>query len=129
MARGAGVRITNWRGRELTQQLRKEIEGRLAEAGEVVASKVRRNISTSSRSQGRSNPAGMPHADTGRLRNSVTYEVDKQALTVKIGTNVEYAPFLELGTLHMDERPFLIPTAEDMRDDVRDIFKRPFKFK
>ena len=34
--------------------------------------------------------------DTGRLRNSISHETDKEA--VYIGTNVEYAPYVELGT-------------------------------
>lgn len=38
--------------------------------------------------------------DTGRLRNSITYAVDGDS--VYIGSNVEYAPFVELGTSRMD---------------------------
>ena len=34
--------------------------------------------------------------DTGNLRNSITHEVDGN--TVYIGTAVEYAPYVELGT-------------------------------
>ncbi len=34
--------------------------------------------------------------DTGNLRNSITHQVDAQS--VYIGTNVEYAPYVELGT-------------------------------
>lgn len=34
--------------------------------------------------------------DTGNLRNSITFDTDED--TVTIGTNVEYAPYIELGT-------------------------------
>ena len=34
--------------------------------------------------------------DTGRLRNSISHSVDGEA--VYIGSNVEYAPYVELGT-------------------------------
>ena len=34
--------------------------------------------------------------DTGRLRNSISYAVDGES--AYIGTNVEYAPYVELGT-------------------------------
>lgn len=34
--------------------------------------------------------------DTGRLRNSISHTVDGEA--AYIGTNVEYAPYVELGT-------------------------------
>lgn len=36
--------------------------------------------------------------DTGNLRNSITHEVDMSDNSVAIGTNVEYAPYLEFGT-------------------------------
>ena len=34
--------------------------------------------------------------DSGQLRQSITHEVD--GLTGEIGTNVEYAPYIEIGT-------------------------------
>lgn len=36
--------------------------------------------------------------DTGNLRNSITHVVDESDGAVYIGTNVEYAPYVELGT-------------------------------
>lgn len=36
--------------------------------------------------------------DTGRLRNSITHNATMQEDTVYIGTNVEYAPYVEFGT-------------------------------
>lgn len=36
--------------------------------------------------------------DTGNLRNSITHSVDDSELSVYIGTDVEYAPYIELGT-------------------------------
>ena len=36
--------------------------------------------------------------DTGRLRNSVTHQVEDSEKAVYIGTNVEYAPYIEFGT-------------------------------
>lgn len=36
--------------------------------------------------------------DTGNLRSSITHQVDNDESTVYIGTNVEYAPYVELGT-------------------------------
>lgn len=49
--------------------------------------------------------------DTGRLRNSITHaQTGDQEET--IGSNVEYAPYVELGTSRMSARPFLAPAAE-----------------
>lgn len=52
--------------------------------------------------------------DTGRLRSSITSEIgqDGQGLVAAIGTNVEYAPYIELGTSRMAAQPFLLPALE-----------------
>jgi len=51
--------------------------------------------------------------DTGRLRASITSGLvdDKDAIVGVVGTNVKYAPYLELGTIRMSARPFLVPAA------------------
>lgn len=36
--------------------------------------------------------------DTGNLRGSITHKVDELEMSCRIGTNVEYAPYLEFGT-------------------------------
>lgn len=52
--------------------------------------------------------------DTGRLRSSITNEIgqDGEGLLAVIGTNVEYAPYVELGTSKMAAQPFLLPALE-----------------
>lgn len=49
--------------------------------------------------------------DTGRLRASITnaLEQDEQGLVAKVGSDVEYAPFIELGTSRMRAQPYLRP--------------------
>jgi len=56
-------------------------------------------------------PGAAPAVDTGRLRASITYELgqDGRGLVARIGTNVKYAAYLELGTRRMRPRPFLRP--------------------
>ena len=52
--------------------------------------------------------------DTGRLRSSITNELgpDGDGLVATIGTNVEDAPHVELGTSKMAAQPFLLPALE-----------------
>lgn len=52
--------------------------------------------------------------DTGRLRSSITNEIgqDGDGLMATIGTNVEYAPYVELGTSKMAAQPFLLPALD-----------------
>lgn len=60
--------------------------------------------------------------DTGRLRNSITHIVDEGTRHVVIGTNVEYAPYVELGTRRQKPQPFLKPAAEDHASTFKGIF-------
>lgn len=53
-------------------------------------------------------PGEPPHKQLGRLRASVTYEVDEPDLTARVGTNLPYGLFLELGTSRgLAPRPWL----------------------
>ena len=62
--------------------------------------------------------------DTGRLRSSITHMAKPSDNAVYVGTNVEYGPDVELGTVHMDARPFLKPAAADHADAYRAILRR-----
>lgn len=54
--------------------------------------------------------------DTGRLRSSITRQLgrDSLGLYAAVGTDVEYAPFVELGTRFMRARPFLRPALASL---------------
>lgn len=65
--------------------------------------------------------------DTGNLRNSITHEVDDGEPAVYIGTNVEYAPYVCLGTIHMKAQPFLKPAVNDHKDEYRKILENSLK--
>ena len=51
--------------------------------------------------------------DTGNLRNSITNEVRSSEKAVYIGTNVEYAAYVELGTTRTKAKPYLKPAAAE----------------
>ena len=87
--------------------------------------------------------------DTDNLRNSITHEAVED--TVYIGTNVEYAPYIELGTgkytdggrqdswVYQDDKgnwhrtngqkakPFLKPAVADHKQKYVDIIKKELK--
>lgn len=89
--------------------------------------------------------------DTGRLRNSITYAVKKREgevypyrddagetyrgrigsgikeNEVYIGTNVEYGPYVELGTSRMPARPFIRPAATEHGEEYKQIMKDSMK--
>lgn len=57
--------------------------------------------------------------DTGRLRSSITHKRGKDRLGpyVKVGTNVEYAPYVEFGTRYQRAQPFLRPAIAEAVSD------------
>ena len=63
--------------------------------------------------------------DTGALRNSITSEVLSNEHAVIIGSNIDYAPYQELGTSRMGAcnggRGFLRPAVEDHLSEFEDI--------
>ena len=65
--------------------------------------------------------------DTGNLRNSITHDVDDGEPAAYIGTNVEYAPYVCLGTMHMKVQPFLKPAVNDHKDEYRKILENSLK--
>ena len=65
--------------------------------------------------------------DTGNLRNSITHTVDEEEPAAYIGTNVEYAPYVCLGTIHMKAQPFLKPAVNDHKDEYRKIIENELK--
>lgn len=61
--------------------------------------------------------------DTGNLRNSITHQQFDENTEV-IGTNVDYAAYVELGTHKMAARAYLRPAVENHKIEYRSILKR-----
>jgi len=55
--------------------------------------------------------------DTGNLRNSITY-VKIMPRLWGVGTNVEYAPYVEFGTYKMRAQPYLRPAFEAVKSKI-----------
>lgn len=89
--------------------------GAIAFEGEAYA---KRNMTVSP-----SSPGEFPGVDTGTLKNSIHVEpagLGKRNLV----DGVEYGIYLELGTVRMAARPFMIPTAHYLMKIAPDFFKR-----
>lgn len=68
-----------------------------------------------------------PNVDTGTLRNSINFRELDNEKSVVIGTNVEYAPYVELGTSRSAAYPFLKPAATEHTDVYRRIVESELK--
>lgn len=87
------------------QELRTEVVEQLTQPGR--GQRYGRHIASA--------PGDSPAVDGGRLWQSiVALKVDQ--FRWRVGTNVEYALYLEFGTRRMAPRPFLRPAAEKVRN-------------
>lgn len=65
--------------------------------------------------------------DTGRLRNSITHVLNMDEESVYIGTNVEYASYVENGTSRRNGVYFLRGAAQDHGSYYRSIMEKHLK--
>lgn len=68
--------------------------------------------------------AELAPVDTGRLRDSITHEVDESEEAVYIGTNVEYAAYQEYGTSRMKAHPYLKPGIMNNLETYKEIAEK-----
>lgn len=61
---------------------------------------------------------GGPH---GELRRSITSQSD--GLTCEVGTNKEYAMYVEFGTCKMAAQPYLVPALVENEDKIIETIK------
>jgi HK97 gp10 family phage protein len=69
-------------------------------------------------------PESKSYVRTGRLRNSLTHAVAMNEKAVYIGSNVEYAAPVELGTSKMRARPYLRPAVTNYTDEYKNLVKQ-----
>lgn len=60
---------------------------------------------------------------TSRLMNSIAWEIEKKADEVvgRVGTNVEYATYVEYGTSKMSAQPYLRPSLEKNKGKIKQL--------
>lgn len=73
-----------------------------------------------------SKPGEPPHKQTGQLARSIAWERD--GLVARVGTNVKYSRYLELGTSRMAARPFLNRGLDEMSPQINAILSKPLDF-
>jgi hypothetical protein len=119
-----------WHGPAVIASVRAEMNKRLAHAGEFLRSRIAEGLSLPSRPPGRpSLPGEKPHADTGKLRQSIFYDVDKSKLTCIVGTPLKYGAYLELGTSRMEPRVYLLRTFAANHSRLKAIMAAPGRFR
>lgn len=110
-----------WYGPKVIDSIKAMAEKRMEAATVVVANRAKQLISTPYPPPSR--PGEPPHRRTGRLRASVAREVtwDESTVIGRVGSNVKYAKWLELGTSRMAARPWLRRALIETRNAIAKI--------
>jgi|GEM_PF-2225518 len=64
--------------------------------------------------------ANAPVGETGRLRDSISYEMEGggETLVARVGSDVDYAAAVELGSRNAAAQPFLLPAFEAKKEEL-----------
>lgn len=101
---------------EFKEAVRRGIEAAMYAIGEQAASNVADITPV-----GTPESTGKPGYIGGTLKNSISSVA--QGDTAYIGTNVEYAIYVEMGTYKMDAKPYLEPGIMNNMDEYEQIAK------
>jgi len=114
----------SWRGEEFKKLLKATTVKKLERAAYELQNAIKESISEPSNHGTTPSAAGEPpHKDLGRLRASISHEIDIANMKARVGTNVIYAKFLELGSRRMAARPFIRPAYQLMIPRILAILK------
>ena len=111
-----------WRGDEFRRLTQSQVRKGLAIAGINIANDVVQSISVKGFAGRHSRPGKPPFVQTNRLRASIASE--QRGDVVRVGTNVEYAASLEVGTVSIAKRPFLRPALDRAGPTVKAALQR-----
>lgn len=126
-----------WYGPECTLKLRAAVGIRFDKAARTLRDYIREKLSVpnvvigwnrmkygpikGTRGSQPSKPGEYPRKLTGNLRRNVQSETDREALVARVGTNVPYGKYLELGTRKMLPRPWLSRGLTEIWSTLRKI--------
>lgn len=89
----------------------REISRALASAGNRIEAAIKGAVAEIALGVERGAKERCP-VDTGRLRSSIGVNFEDGGLAADVGSNVEYAPHVEFGTVNMAAQPYLTPALE-----------------
>lgn len=132
MAEVKGKTKLIWFGEEVKLRIMGQLEERLVASAIHLSATAKQNVSgaqptvgtgTSKRGLNPSEPGDYPKLVSSTLRTSIQWEKSNQEgkLSVRVGSNLVYGKYLELGTTRMKRRPWLSRTLSEERTTLRQI--------
>jgi len=115
--------MLKWHGEEFKRQLRTEMSKRLDMAGAYLRAEVVKNISLPTRTLGPSLVGEYPHADTGKLRQSI-FTQRTSPTTLIVGSSLVYAKVHEY-----KGRSFFRRTIFERAAQLAKILGAPIRFR
>jgi len=116
-----------WNGDQAEKLVRTAAIDWVTRACMTVEKRAKELISIPGTSRERSHAGEPPRRQTGRLRGSVTFETDSDSTsaTGRVGTNVLYGKFLELGTKRgIRPRPWLRRAFDEMQTKINSLLSQ-----
>lgn len=109
--------------KDMSRDILLALEERIPVALEAVARQLENHAKINISKQVYNTPqAKSGYKRTGNLRNSITGVVDMSEQAAVVGTNVEYAIFVEMGTVKYPRpRPYIKPALEEHKQEYINI--------
>jgi len=108
-----------WHGEEFKRLTHDQMGENIEAAAIHLKGQIKLSLSVGNMDGTNPSDAGEPpRRVTGRLSGSIAHEADRKKLIARVGTNVLYGKFLELGTRKMAARPFIRPGLENNRETI-----------
>jgi hypothetical protein len=119
---------------EYSEQKQKDVALAVAEGVLAIHAEARKSIQRIA-SKGNERPDGSyaskpgfpPNTDTGRLVQSIDFDIDMENAEGRIYSNLEYAPHMEFGTENIAPRPFMAPAYAKHRESIIKNIKKALK--
>ena len=99
-----------WNGAAVTKQVLKLNEQTIKKAAVIVLRRAKQ----------------VCPVDTGTLKRSIFFKIHKPQ-SAMIGTNITYAPYVELGTKFQEAQPFLSRALQESQSKIRQLYKNQGK--
>lgn len=125
--------MIRWHGEQFKKELRSLENRRVDAAARKLRDHIRQKVSRSQTTSGAgvkkrgldpSQPGEYPKIVLGHLRRNIAQEHDDNLVTSRVGTNVKYGRFLEIGTSKMQRRPWLSRGLTEAAAAMRAVLKR-----